>query len=67
MNKIIKNNSLENLYNAPIKNNVLISGRNSNIYKNGKKIKKLHHFKKKELYIIQIFKSLIIFGDIFVI
>jgi len=44
--KIINNNSLENLYNAAINNHVLISGGNSISYINGKK-KKLDHFKKE--------------------
>ncbi len=45
--KIINDNSLENLYYAAVNNNVLISGGNSNYYLNGKKIKKLDHFKKE--------------------
>ncbi len=45
--KIINDNSLENLYYAAVNNNVLISGENSNYYLNGKKIKKLDHFKKE--------------------
>ena len=43
--KIINNNSLENLYYAAINNNVLISGGNSYSYNKRKKIK-LDHFQK---------------------
>lgn len=45
--KYINSNALESLYNAAVKNKVLISGGNSNKYINEKKVEKLDHFEKE--------------------
>ena len=59
--KFINNRTLENLYNAAINHHVLISGGNSNAYKNGKQIRKLDHFKKEGIVYYSDFQKMYYF------